>query len=175
MAPGVGYSRHGVLQARRADSLPERHASPGAAWDTRHSRGERALEESGPGAERDSFQMPDEIENGVGATWQGGPFGPVPQCPSSAKVLQMGVAVDAGYLKVSTRPPACRCPTLSSGALLLFRRNSGRAPGERRLNRPARKPGRGMAIRPMSSAKPIKSALCWYDRSLWRLFEAVGF
>lgn len=47
------------------------------------------------------FRMPAAVASGVGGTWDRGPFGPAPECPSSRKVFQIGVAVDTGFFKVS--------------------------------------------------------------------------
>lgn len=53
--------------------------------------------------------MPNSVQREIGGTWEGGPFGPIPDCPSAPKVLQIGVAVDAGFVKV-------RCFELSGGS-----------------------------------------------------------
>lgn len=47
------------------------------------------------------FRMPSAVASGVGGTWDRGPFGPAPECPSSRKVFQIGVAMDTGFFKVS--------------------------------------------------------------------------
>lgn len=47
-----------------------------------------------------SFGMHDTVTQGVGWTWDGGPFGAWPESPSTPKVLQIGIAMDVGYFKV---------------------------------------------------------------------------
>lgn len=68
---------------------------------------QRFLENAGAVKEGESvgpFEMPDTVSSGVGGTWDRGPFGPAPECPSSRKVFQIGVAVDTGFFKVSVHP-----------------------------------------------------------------------
>lgn len=48
----------------------------------------------------ESFRMPAAVGNGVGWGWDRGPFGAWPECPSSPRVLQIGIAMDTGYFKV---------------------------------------------------------------------------
>lgn len=48
----------------------------------------------------EAFRMPSAIGNGVGWGWDRGPFGAWPECPSSPRVLQIGIAMDTGYFKV---------------------------------------------------------------------------
>lgn len=47
-----------------------------------------------------AFRMSTAIGNGVGWGWDRGPFGAWPECPSSPRVLQIGIAMDTGYFKV---------------------------------------------------------------------------
>lgn len=66
---------------------------------------------------KSDFRMPEIVEGGVGAVWDGGPFGPIPGCPSSPRVFQMGIAMDTGYFKVRV-PSGARYPThVDCGAL----------------------------------------------------------
>lgn len=44
------------------------------------------------------------VGNGVGWGWDRGPFGAWPECPSSPRVLQIGIAMDTGYFKVGVGP-----------------------------------------------------------------------
>lgn len=92
----AGQSRRKAEEGTRAE---EGHAQR----RVKQNRELRELGEEDQSTLEKSFEMPDNVENGIGGTWQGGPFGPVPQCPSSAKVLQIGIAVDAGYVKVTPR------------------------------------------------------------------------
>lgn len=70
--------------------------------DMGHNNNRRFLqtvEETGE-PRRGSFRMPATVENGIGGTWEGGPFGRLEECPSSERVFQMGIAMDTGYFKV---------------------------------------------------------------------------
>lgn len=48
----------------------------------------------------EAFRMPAVVGNGVGWGLDGGPFNVWPECPSSPRVLQIGIAMDTGYFKV---------------------------------------------------------------------------
>lgn len=53
---------------------------------------------------QEAFRMPAAVGNGVGWGWDRGPFGASPECPSSPRVLQIGIAMDTGYFKVCALP-----------------------------------------------------------------------
>ena len=52
----------------------------------------------------ETFRMPEAVESGVGGTWDGGPYGLIGICPSSPKVFEVGIAMDAGFFKVGASP-----------------------------------------------------------------------
>lgn len=90
----VDYRDHHHQSSARSYSEQQqqvRHESSKRRYLEQHQEGE---------AYANAFRMPGTVENGVGATWEEGPFGPLPECPSSARVFQLGIAMDTGYFKV---------------------------------------------------------------------------
>lgn len=104
----VAY-RHSDLDVRKSNKETTTNNKEEEPEDARQSQNKHrglAMEEdeTGPGSKGDgsSFRMPSSVEKGVGGTWDEGPFGPIPECPSSARVFQIGVAMDTGYFKVNS-------------------------------------------------------------------------
>lgn len=87
----------------RGDTTQESHHRDGA------DRPRRVLSES------EGFRMASTVESGVADSWnKSDPLAPSLGCPSSPRVFQIGIAMDAGYFKVNWVFLQAICVSVSS-------------------------------------------------------------
>lgn len=91
-----GYGPNASRDGRGRGEAHQHQQQVGGGTDRRSLENEEVRE----GETEGPFQMPATVASGVGGTWDRGPFGPAPECPSSRKVFQIGVAMDTGFFKV---------------------------------------------------------------------------